>query len=338
MLRSGRDHVMAGEFDLIRKYFFRDCDQVSAGGSHGVVLGIGDDAALFAPMPGAELAISTDTLVNGVHFPVDTPPADVGWKSLAVNLSDLAAMGATPRACLLAITLPAADESWVAAFADGFFALADRSACRLVGGDISRGPLSVTVTVLGEVPAGTALRRSGARLGDLICVSGTPGLAALGLQHWQAGDRAADGAALAHFLRPSPRWELGRALRGVASAALDISDGLLGDLAHVLRASGALGDVMLGAELQLAALPRAPALAALADTVAWELILSGGDDYELCFTMPPENLPALHAAAAQLAVPLTVIGRVSGDGELRCLDAAGQPWEPSRQAWEHFIS
>jgi len=203
---------------------------------------------------------------------------------------------------------------------------------------MSRGPLSITVTVLGEVPTGTALRRSGARPGDLVCVSGEPGVAALGLQRWQIGNRDAHDVAIAQLLRPVPRVTLGCALRGPASAAIDVSDGLLGDLAHLLRASSAAGNAALGAELQLASLPRAPALAALADEAAWELILAGGDDYELCFTVPSAKLSALHAAAAQAAVPVAVIGRVTGDGRLRCIGNDGQEWMPARKSWEHFSS
>ncbi len=336
---------MAGEFDLIAKYFHRVSRQarpaavpgLAPGVMSGVVLGIGDDAALFAPTPGTELAISTDTLVAGVHFPLDTPAADIGWKSLAVNLSDLAAMGATPRACLLALTLPTGDEPWVAAFANGFFALADSNNCALIGGDMSRGPLSITVTVLGEVPTGTALRRSGARPDDLVCVSGTPGVAALGLQRWQIGNRDVQDPAIVQLLRPAPRITLGCALRGVANAAIDISDGLIGDLAHLLRASSVDGSMVLGAELQLASLPRSSTLAALADEAAWELMLAGGDDYELCFTVPPAKLSALHAAAAQASVPVAVIGRVTNDGSLRCLGSDGREWMPARKSWEHFV-
>lgn len=337
---------MTGEFDLIAKYFHRASNQarpaavpgLAPGMMSGVVLGIGDDAALFAPTPGTELAISTDTLVAGVHFPVDTPAADIGWKSLAVNLSDLAAIGAAPRACLLALTLPTADEIWVAAFAKGFFALADQHACALIGGDTTGGPLSITVTVIGEVPAGAALRRSGARVGDLVCVSGSPGLAALGLQRWQLGNRDVQDAAIAQLLRPVPQLALGRSLRGVAGAAIDVSDGLLGDLAHLLRASSADAATTLGAELTLAALPCAPALAALTDEAAWELILAGGDDYELCFVVPPEKASALRAASAQAGVPVSIIGRVTGDGRLRCLGNDGQAWIPARKSWEHFSS
>lgn len=323
---------MPGEFDLIRRYFTRPRDAAAP----GVVLGVGDDAALLAPTPGTRIVVTVDTLVAGVHFPGDTPPADIGWKALAVNLSDLAAMGAAPRACLLALTLPEENDEWIAQFARGFFALADQSGCALVGGDTTGGPLSITVTVLGEVPAGAALTRGGARAGDLVCVSGTPGEAALGLARWQAGSRDAQDAAIARLLRPSPRLQLGMALRGVASACIDVSDGLLGDLAHIIESSSVLAGATLGADIDLAVLPHSPLLASLSDETAREYILAGGDDYELCFTVRPAQHAALLAAAAKSGTAVTVIGRVTTSGELRCLDERGQAWQPRRRGWEHF--
>lgn len=323
---------MPAEFDLIQQYFRRARDAQAP----GVVLAGGDDCALLATTPGMQLAVSTDTLVEGVHFPADTPAADVGWKALAVNLSDLAAMGASPRGCLLALTLPAGDEAWVAAFARGFLALADQAGCPLVGGDTTSGPRSVTVTVLGEVPAGEALRRAGARAGDLVCVSGGTGDAAIGLARWQAGCRDGQDTAVARLLRPEPRLALGRELRGVATAAIDVSDGLLADLAHILAESARASGTPLGAELQLSALPLSPALAVLPAPVAREHALAGGDDYELCFTVPATELPALNVAAATAGVRVAVIGRVTTDGRLRCLDADGREWLPSRRGWQHF--
>lgn len=316
-----------GEFDLIRRCFTRARD-VSA---PGIVLGIGDDAALLAPSPGCELAVSVDTLVAGVHFPVDTPAADLGWKSLAVNFSDLAAMGATPRACFLALTLPQAEETWCTEFARGFFALADGAGCALAGGDTTSGPLSITVTVFGEVPAASALRRSGARAGDLVCVSGTPGEAALGLARWQGGNRDVRDAAVARLLRPSPRLALGTALRGIASACIDVSDGLLGDLAHILRASGELG-----ADIDLPALPRAASLAALSDDSFFDHVLAGGDDYELCFTVPAARYEQALAAGKAAGVAVSVVGRVTPNGGIRCLDAGGNIRPVTRHSWEHF--
>lgn len=326
---------MPGEFDLIERFFRRaQVPAATAGDGALVALGIGDDAALLTPAAGMQLAVSTDTLIEGVHFPVDTPAAAVGWKALAVNLSDLAAMGASPRAALLALSLPRRDDVWLTGFARGFFALADQHACVLAGGDTTampaHGPVTITVTVFGEVPAGAALLRSGARPGDLVCVSGAPGVAALGLARWQAGQRDQHDAAIAALLRPQPRLTLGVALRGIASACIDVSDGLLGDLGHVLASSGC------GAELDLAALPRAPALAALSEEAASEYILGGGDDYELCCTVAPEHHDRLLAAAAATGTAVTVIGRVVTAPGVRCLDSRGQVWQPQRRSWEHF--
>ncbi len=343
----------SAEFDLINRFFRRARD----GMAPGVVLGVGDDCALLAPTPGMQLAVSTDTLVEGVHFPADTPAADVGWKALAVNLSDLAAMGATPRGCLLALTLPAIDEAWVAAFAQGFFTLADAAGCPLLGGDttcstprsatrppaaaaavatLPCAPCTMTVTVLGEIPAGAALRRDGARPGDLVCVSGTLGDAALGLARWQQMNRDRQDPAIVRLLRPTPRLALGSALRGVATAAIDLSDGLLGDLQHILAESSRASGKACGVELQLAALPRSAALAGIFGPEAYEYMLAGGDDYELCFTVPASRLTALHVAAASAQVPVAVIGRITDDGRLRCLAADGGEWQPSRASWEHF--
>lgn len=318
---------MAGEFELIRRYF----SDARADGF--VQLAVGDDCALLAPSPGMQLTVSTDTLVGGVHFPADTSPADIGWKALAVNLSDLAACGATPRACFLAITLPSADESFVAAFAEGFRACAAKHACVLAGGDTTRGPLSVTVTVLGEVPAGTALLRGGARPGDLVCVSGHPGEAALALARWQQGERV-DDEAQRRLLRPAPRVLLGDALRGMASAAIDISDGLLADLGHVLERSA--GNGAPGATLQVDALPARGALAALPAGTRLQYQLAGGDDYELCFTLPPVRQAQLPAIAQATGVPLAVIGVVDAQPGLRLRDAAGAVALPARAGWEHF--
>lgn len=329
---------MLPEFDLIKRFFHRPQDAQAA----GLVLGIGDDCALLAPTPGTQLAISTDTLIEGVHFPANTPATAVGWKSLAVNLSDLAAMGAAPRGCLLALSLPdrSGNEDWLAGFAQGFFALADAAACPLAGGDTTampaQGPRTLTVTVIGELPAGDALRRDGARAGELVCISGNPGDAALGLQRWLAGQRDESDRAVQRLLRPEPRLALGRELRGVASSAVDVSDGLLGDLGHILSASSRRCGVALGAELHLAALPFSAALSALPFVDACEFACAGGDDYELCFTVPVTQLAALQVAAANAQVPVAVIGRVTDDGRVRCLDRQGQAWEPARKSWQHF--
>lgn len=329
------------EFGLIRRHFQRPGRAMPA----SVVLGIGDDAALLVPPPGEVLAVTSDTLVAGRHFPADATPYDIGWKSLAVNLSDLAAMGASPLGVTLALTLPVADDAWLAAFAEGFFALADGHGVPLVGGDTTRGPLSITVTALGSVPAEQTLRRDGARAGDLVCVSGHLGDAGLGLALALGHDAAALGDlpplhrshALARLHRPTPRLAAGLALRGLASAAMDVSDGLAQDLGHLLAASGGLG-----AELALEQLPLSPALHFLAgesevlqqQALSWAL--SAGDDYELLFTLPPEREAELRMLATRLALPLTVIGRITPDAGLR-LTWSGSPWEHALPGgYDHF--
>lgn len=308
------------EFALIRRHF--------AGLSPAradVALGIGDDCALLQPSPGMQLAVTSDTLIAGRHFPKSTAPADIGWKALAVNLSDLAAMGAEPRWFTLALSLPASDESWLAGFAAGLRELAQASGIALVGGDTTRGPLSITITAMGEVAPGQALRRDGARPGDRICVTGTLGDAALALRLL---DRPGLPPQLRQRLdRPTPRIAAGVALRGLASAALDISDGLAGDLGHILVASG------VGAEIDLKALPGSAhfnGLAPVEDRA--ELMLRGGDDYELCVCLPPE---AVEAAQQRLDVPLTEIGRITAEPGLRSVDASGtQPQDAC--GYRHF--
>lgn len=287
-----------GEFDLIARIRQR----VTARGD--VVLGIGDDCALLAPPPGQLLAVTMDTLNAGVHFPPETAPADIGWKALAVNLSDLAAMGAAPAWCTLALTLPHADAAFVDGFCDGFLALAAQHGVALVGGDTTRGPLSVSITAHGFVAAGEAPRRDGARVGDEVWVSGTLGDAAGALRQWQVGAPMAP-ALRARLDRPTPRMALGRALRGIASSAIDISDGLLADLAHICRASG------VGAEIDVDALPASDALRTAFDAdVRRTLQATGGDDYELCFTAPITQRAALEALSRALALPLARVGRV----------------------------
>ena len=286
------------EFDLIARIRQR------AASRGDVVLGIGDDCALLAPLPGQLLAVTMDTLNAGVHFPPETAPADIGWKALAVNLSDLAAMGAEPAWCTLALTLPHADAAFVDGFCDGFLALAAQHGVALVGGDTTRGPLSVSITAHGFVAAGEALRRDGARVGDEVWVSGTLGDAAGALRQWQAGAPMAP-ALQARLDRPTPRVALGRALRGIASSAIDVSDGLLADLAHVCHASG------VGAEIDVDALPASDALRAAFDAdVRRTLQATGGDDYELCFTAPIAQRAALEALSRALALPLARVGRV----------------------------
>lgn len=309
------------EFALIRRYFS------SLSAAHdGVVLGIGDDAALLAPRPGHQLVVTCDTLIRGRHFPDGTAAFDVGWKSLAVNLSDLAAMGAQPRWFLLALSLPEANENWLADFGAGVKVLADRHGVALVGGDTTRGELSITITAMGEVPAGAALLRGGARVDDCVCVTGTLGDAAAALALLQAGTR--DAALLARLDRPEPRIAAGLALRGIAHAAIDLSDGLAGDLQHILDASG------VGAEVRTDQLPCSPAFLRLTPSASrLTLQLAGGDDYELCLCIAPDQVEAARFA---LDVPLTVVGRITAQPGLRCIDASGATIAFDRLAYRHF--
>jgi len=313
------------EFELIRRHFARRGPQ-----REDVPLGIGDDAALLAPPAGQALATTVDTLLGGVHFSPDIPPADLGHKALAVNLSDLAAMGAEPAWATLSISLPEADGAWLAAFADGFFALAGRFGVQLVGGDTTRGPLAVTVQLQGFVPADAALRRGGARPGDHVFVTGSLGDAGAGLAIEQ-GRLAFTGPAadflLARLHRPTPRVEAGLALRGLASAAIDVSDGLGQDLGHILAASG------VGAELEIAALPLSDELLASGIAQPWRLAAAAGDDYELCFTAPADAAPGV---ADALDCPVTRIGRIVGEPGLRWLDAQGRTVAPPPRGWDHF--
>jgi thiamine-monophosphate kinase len=312
--------VAAGEFDLVARIRARAA--AIADGRGDVVLGIGDDAALLQPPPGRWLAVATDTLNAGVHFPDDTAPADIGWKALAVNLSDLAAMGAAPAWCTLSLAMPHADPAWLDGFLDGFLDLAASHRVALVGGDTTRGPLSACVTVHGFVEPGRALRRDGARAGDDLWVSGTLGDAAAALAQWRAGG-ARDAALRARLERPTPRVALGEALGGLAHACIDVSDGLLADLAHVCAASG------VGAEVEVETLPLSPSLraAAFADERRIALQATGGDDYELCFTAPAGAREAVSAAARRSGVAATRIGRVVAGRGLRALRADGGPWD-----------
>jgi thiamine-monophosphate kinase len=267
-----------------------------------------------------------------VHFPPDTAPFDIGWKALAVNLSDLAAMGAEPAWCTLNLALPTADGDWLDAFLDGFLRLASRFRVALVGGDTTRGPLSVTVTVHGFVPHGTALRRSGAQVGDLVCVTGTLGNAAGALLQWQRG--VPIHTKLCSFLmRPTPRVELGQVLRGLATACIDISDGLLADLSHVLAAS------CVGAEIELAGVPASAVLVAKFDaTERRELQLCGGDDYELCFTVSPEHAMDVIAATTDAGFPITRIGRIVAQRGLRLREVDGTVHAVAPRGYRHFDS
>jgi thiamine-monophosphate kinase len=305
-----------------------------------VALGIGDDAALTGIAPGQQLVACVDTLVAGVHFPRDTAPEDIGWKSLAVNLSDLAAMGAVPTWALLALTLPEADPLFVESFAAGFSALARAHEVALIGGDTTQGPLSITVTALGMVPAGEALTRAGARVDDAVFVTGTLGDAAGALRlHQEAGSRGhgtevqrpSTTTLSSRLNRPEPRIAAGLALRGIANACIDISDGLLADLGHVCTASG------VGAELEVEALPISPALAAAFDPAACrELALAGGDDYELCFTVARAREAEVQAALARAGCHATRIGRIVAGSGVRVLGAHGSEVVTPQAGWEHF--
>ena len=316
-----------GEFELIRRYFTRPARRVA--------LGVGDDCALVAPAPGMQLAVSSDMLVEGRHFVSTVAPDRLGHKALAVNLSDLAACGARPLAFTLAIALPRADDAFLAGFAHGLYALADSHDCELIGGDTTHGPLTVCITVFGEVPQGMALLRSGARAGDDIWLSGRVGDARLALEVM----RGALPASAARFDEvraamelPQPRVALGLALRGIASSAIDVSDGLLGDLSHVLRASA------VGATVEVDAVPRSAAMQA--QPLAWQRLctLAGGDDYELVFTAAASQADAVRGAAMHAGVPVTRIGRIDSRPGLRLRDGAGRDVDNDFGSFDHFAA
>ncbi|OHC63724.1 MAG: thiamine-phosphate kinase [Rhodocyclales bacterium GWA2_65_19] len=312
---------MPSEFELIARCFTRATSHTA--------LGVGDDAALIAPTTGQELAISTDLLVEGTHFLADTDPEALGWKTLAVNISDLAAMGAQPRWATLAAVFPAPTVDWIDAFARGFFACADHYGVDLIGGDTTRGPRAFCVTILGEVPAGQALRRDGAKPGDSIWISGWPGRAALGLAHLQGRTALAEPrltACLAALHRPQPRVALGLALRGVASAAIDVSDGLLADLGHILEQSA------VTARLQIPDLPD--------EGLERDCLLAGGDDYELVFTAAAAFDSDILSLSGTLGLPLLRIGEIAAGppGELVLRDAGGERINPARRGYDHFMS
>jgi thiamine-monophosphate kinase len=314
-----------GEFELIERYFTRP--------TRRAVLGVGDDCAVLAPAPGMQLCVSSDMLVEGRHFLSTVPPQRLGHKALAVNLSDLAACGAEPLAFTLALALPRADEGFLQGFADGLWALAGRHGIELVGGDTTAGPLNICITVIGQLPAGQALLRSGARAGDELWVSGTLGDARAALECFR-GTLAVDAVAFEHFRRamelPEPRVALGQRLRGIARSAIDVSDGLLGDLAHILRRSG------VGARIDADALPRSAGLAGLTPALQLECLLHGGDDYELLFSAAPAQHEAVLAAARDTGVPVTRIGQLEAGSALRVVDGAGQPLEFKAGGFDHF--
>ena len=332
-----------GEFDLIERFFWRPAGQ----GPRRAMVGNGDDCAVIAPAAGMHLAVSTDTLVEGRHFLSTVDPVRLGHKALAVNLSDLAACGAKPLAFTLALTLPRVDDAWLAGFAQGLLALADAHDCELIGGDTTAGPLAIGVTVMGEVPAGQTLLRSGARPGDDLWLSGWPGLARLALEAFRGTLQPAlpsddfDTARRAMEC-PEPRVALGLALRGLASAAIDVSDGLLGDLGHLLRRS------QVGATVVLDALPVHPVLGARPVSQQHDCLLAGGDDYELVFTAPPEHRARILALGDSLGLPLSRMGAITAVPGLQLLrgeldvwpddDAPPQPVSNRWTSFDHFKS
>ena len=327
-----------GEFDLIDKYFVRPSADPA-----DIALGIGDDCALLAPKAGMQLAVSTDLLVEGRHFLSTVSPERLGHKALAVNLSDLAACGARPLAFTLALSLPQVDEGWLAGFSRGLFALADAHDCALIGGDTTRGPLSICITVFGEVPAGAALLRSGAKAGDDVYVSGTLGDARLALDIFRGSVRNAPHPvfemARDRLERPTPRVALGQALRRVASSAIDVSDGLSGDLGHILQRSGVGAVIDTSRALDLLA-SRSAWMPTLTDQAAADQVLdwvvSGGDDYELAFTAPPGLRDAVAAAAQAADTRVTRIGVIRATPGLQWVDAQGRPVVRRTASFDHF--
>ena len=316
-----------GEFDLIARYFTRPVKRAH--------LGIGDDCALLRPADGMQLAVSSDMLVDGRHFLSTVSPQRLGHKALAVNLSDLAACGATPLAFTLALALPRVDEVFLQGFSHGLFALADEHGCELIGGDTTQGPLNICITALGEVPTGQALLRSGARAGDDVYVSGTVGDARLALEAFRGSVmlQGADFESVRPAMeQPQPRVALGVALRGLASSAIDVSDGLLGDLQHILRRSG------VGATVDVDAVPRSAVLGRQPQALQRVCTLAGGDDYELVFTAAPRHASAVQAAAHQAGVQATRIGAIEAGAGLRLVDAQRRPVDNTFGAFDHFKS
>jgi thiamine-monophosphate kinase len=323
---------MLSEFDLIKQYFTRSG---RSDASSRTVLGVGDDCALLAPSPGMQLAVSSDMLVEGRHFLAGADPFELGHKSLAVNLSDLAAMGATPLGFTLALALPAAEPGWLDGFSRGLFALADAHGCELVGGDTTKGPLNICITIFGELAPGSALRRDAARAGDDIWISGTLGDARLALAGSLNEIALIDAdriLAAPRLHAPTPRVALGRLLAEgrLAHAALDISDGLVGDLGHILAAS------KVGAVLMVDALPAGPALARQSRELRRRFTAAGGDDYELCFTAPAANRDAILATGARSGTPVTRVGRIEAEPGLRLVDGDGAALHLNLHGWDHF--
>ncbi len=316
------------EFDIITNYFSKDYPKRS-----DVILGVGDDAALCTMPADKQLVIATDTLIENVHFPPKTRPEDIGYKALAVNLSDIAAMGATPAWMTLALTCPDTDETWLSKFSSGLRELAETSQVSLIGGDTTKGSLTITIQIIGFVNINSALQRRGAKPGDGIYLTGTVGDAGLGLASIEKRlvlARPLQKIVEMRLHRPTPRLSEGKALCGIASSAIDISDGLMADLGHILKASG------VGATIQVDKLPLSKAVRdSLSAETAWNFALSSGDDYELCFTVPPENETALKEALP--ANSYTRIGTIERRNGLRCLDSNGRMFMPQESGYEHFI-
>jgi len=319
-----------GEFELIARFFTRAVPPDRP----DIALAVGDDCAILQLAPGEQWAVSTDTLVEGVHFLSSVDPAALGHKALAVNLSDLAACGAEPRCFFLALALPTVDEAWLQSFSQGLFGLADAHGCVLAGGDTTRSPhgVVITITVMGAVPQGQALLRSGARPGDDLWVSGVLGDAAFGLasRKGEAGVAGEAAAGIERLERPQPRVALGRALRGLATSAIDVSDGLLGDLGHILERSA------VGASVEWERVPRSAELRRQPEADQRRWALSGGDDYELLFTAPAGHREDVKRAAAGAATAVTRIGAVTSTGRLELVDADGRAMDTAPRAFDHF--
>lgn len=321
---------MLSEFDLIKQYFVQDYVSDSR-----FALGIGDDCALLTPSAGMQLAISSDMLVSGRHFFPDAETIGLGHKCLAVNLSDLAAMGAKPLAFTLALSLPEANPTWLAGFSQGLLSLANQHQCRLIGGDTTKGPLNICITIFGELPPGTALRRDAAQVGDDIWISGSLGDARLALaSYWKEMTLSEEDHLLAasRMHRPTPRIALGIALRGVANAALDISDGLIGDLGHILERSH------VGASLEIDSLPAGPILKKQNLDKRREFTLNGGDDYELCFTAPAHQRDAVLAAGLSSQTTVTRVGQIEAEAGLRLRDQEGHSIKMQLSSFDHFTT
>jgi thiamine-monophosphate kinase len=324
-----------GEFDLIERYFKR-----AAKLDAGVDLGIGDDCALLAPVAGMQLAISSDMLVEGRHFLSTVSPEALGLKALAVNLSDLAACGARPVAFTLALAMPRVDEAWLAGFSKGLFALADVHGCTLIGGDTTAGPLNICVTVFGHVPTGQALLRSGAQAGDDIYVSGWPGQARMALEAFRGNISLSEEAFAqmrSRMEQPTPRVELGIALRGIASSAVDVSDGLLGDLSHILQRSDLAAEIELNTINSIALCADSmPAIGQFSLKFLQKMVLAGGDDYELVFTAPPSQRTSIQTISQQLNLPITRIGRTLQGSGINLLDEQGNTQRNTYTSFDHF--